>query len=367
MSEGTFGQLVLPVPVPAARNDLPITIAAKDVSLADPALDTLLSFIQAVLDYELTTAWAIRAPGSQVNKAARFTSTNDPTEGEFNDNQLPGLFLWRQKGDSATKYAADMPSTEETIILQWVFPPGFQHTERARNNIINGLSKALILTLEHGVHPAWTVASDNAAPAAIRLAGATPLAPTVYSGVALNGLVGGGTVNAARPVTVTTVAGSLPTFNTTDPIVITGTLPTGQTGWTESLYLTLPLGGETISGGWNLASVQSIAVPAQLLSTGSWTFGYAASPEKVYGSPVRRYAGFTQLRCQVGQRKPIKIKSGKDIEYDCVEFVIKAQELYTLNPANLQPWSAAVDGIGIRIEETIAGDPAVYQTADLDA
>lgn len=119
--------------------------------------------------------------------------------------------------------------------------------------------------------------------------------------------------------------------------------------------------------GKQFASVQSIAVPAQLLTTGSWTFGYAASPEKVYGSPVRRYAGFTQLRCQVGQRKPLKIKSGRDIEYDCVEFVIKAQELYTLNPANLQPWSAAVDGIGIRIEETIAGDPAVYQTADLDA
>jgi hypothetical protein len=88
MSDGTFGQLVLPVPVPAARNDLPIPIAAKDVSLADPALDTLLSFIQAVLDYELTVAWAVRAPGSQVNKAARFTSTNDPTEGEFNEDHV---------------------------------------------------------------------------------------------------------------------------------------------------------------------------------------------------------------------------------------------------------------------------------------
>jgi hypothetical protein len=293
--------------------------------------------------------------------------TNDPTEGPFNDNQLPGLFIWRQKGDTATKYAADMPSTEETIIIQWVFPPGFQATERERNNVINAISKIFILAVEQGVHPAWVVASDNAAPAAIRLAGATPTVITTYAGAALNGLVGGGTVNAARPVTVTTTAGSLATYNTTDPIVITGTLPTGQTGWTENLYLTLPLGGETISSGWNFASVQSIKVPAQLLTTGSWTFGYNASPEKVYGSPVRRHGGFTQLRCQVGQRKEIKIPSGKNIDYDCVEFVIKAQELYTLNPANLQPWSAAVDGIGIRIEETIAGDPAVYQTADLDA
>lgn len=361
-----FGALPLPVPVPTARTDLPTTIAATAVSLADPCLDTLLSYIQAVLDFELTTTWAIRAPGNQIKKAARFTSTNDPLEGTLLDNQLPGLFLFRSKGENATKYAGDLPATEEVLILQWVFPADTQHKERLRNNVINGLTKALVLALEHGVHPAWTVTTDNAQTAAIRLAAATPIAATVYSGAGLTGLTGGGTVNAARPVSVTTTAAT-GAYNVASAITITGTLPSGETGFTDTLQLTLANGGETIATGWNFASVQSITVPAQALTTGSWSFGYAASPEKVYGSPVRRHAGLTQLRCGVGQRKPLKIRAGQDIEYDCVQFEIRIQELFALDVANLQTWAQAVDGIGIRIQETIAEDDEIYQTADLDA
>lgn len=337
-----FGALSLPVPVPTARNDLPIPLTAGQTSLADPALDTLLSYIQAVLEYELTTAWAVRAPGNQIKKAARFTSTNDPLEGEFNDNQLPGLFLFRSKGEDFHRYAADLPATAETLLLHWVFPADTQHKERLRNNVINGLSKALVTWLEWGVHPAWVVAGDLAQPAAIRLAAATPTAAVVYSGAELNGLIGGGTVNAGRPVSVTTIA-AVGAYNTTDPITITGTLPSGETGFTDTLTLTAPNGGQTVISGWNFASVQSIAVPAQLLGTGSWTFGYAASPEAVYGSPVRRHAGLKQLRCEVGRRRPLVIQTGKDAraEYDCVEFVIHIQEMFAFDISVLPQWGPA--------------------------
>lgn len=358
-----FGELSLPVPIPASRTDLPVTIAAGATSLADPCLDTLLSYIQAVLEYELNTAWQVRAPGLQIKRAARFLSTNDPLEGELLDNQFPGLFLFRHKGE-AVKYSADAPSTDEVLLLQWVFPADTQHKERLRNNVINGLTKALVLALEQGVHPAWIVTTDLAQPAAIRLAAATPVVATVYSGAGLTGLIGGGTVNAARPVSVT-IAASPGAINTTDPIVITGTLPTGQTGFTDELQPTLINGGQTLSTGWNFASVQSISAPAQLLATGSWSFGFAESPETAYGSPVRRHAGLTQLRCGVGQRKPLKIRAGEDIEYDCVQFEIRIQEIFTLDVANLQTWAQAVDGIGIRIQETLAETPEIYQTADL--
>lgn len=360
----TFGSLALQIPAPSARTDLPITIAAANVSLADPCLDTLNSYIQAVLNYEGNTAWEVRAPGTQIKRMARFVSTNDPREGEFNDNMLPGLFLYRQKGTVSTKYADDLPATEEILILEWVFPADAQHKERARNNIINGLSKILVLALEQGVHPAWVVTSDNAQPTAIKLSAATPIVDTTYSGVALDGAIGGGAVNAARPVTVTTSV-AVGAYNITDPIVITGTLPSGETGFTDELILTNANGGETITGSWNFSSVQSIEVPAQALATGTLTFGYADSPEKAYGSPVRRHAGLTQLRCGVGERKPLVLKAGKDIEYDVVRFEIRTQELFTADASAYQTWAQAVDGIGIRIEETIAETPEIYQTADL--
>lgn len=360
----TFGALSLPVPVPAARNDLPIAISAPNTSLADPCLDTVLSYIQAVLNYDGNAAWEVRAPGTQIKRMARFTSTNDPLEGEFNDNQLPGLFLFRQKGETSTKYTDDLPSTEETLILQWVFPADTQHKERVRNNIINGLSKALVLALEQGVHPAWVVTTDNADPASIKPMISASVAPVTYSGVALNGSIGGGTINAARPVMITTraVVGG---YNIIDPIVFTGTLPSGEVGFTDEVFLTDADGGEVVFGSWNFASTQSITIPAQPLSTGAFTFGYADSPEKAYGSPVRRHAGLTQLRCGVGQRKPLKIRAGDEIGYDCVQFELRTQELFTADASAYQTWNEAVDGIGIRIQENIAETPEIYQTADL--
>jgi len=367
-----FGALPLPVPVPAARDDLVPPIPAARTSLGDPCLDTLLSYIAAVLEYLLTSAWATRAPGSQINRAARFLSTNDPREGNLSDNQVPGLFLFRSKGQTSSKYAADLPSTEEVLILDWVLPADAQFKDKARGNIINAITKALVLAIEHGVHPAWVVAADLAQPTAVRLDAATPVAPTVYSDADLDGAIGGGTVYAARPVTVTTAPRAVPTYNTTDPIVVTGTLPTGQ-GWTDTLYLTDPLGGETVATGWNFASAQSVAAPAQLLASGSWSFGFADSPEKPYGSPVRRYAGLLYSRCGVGERTTLKVTrgSGRDaastLEYQMFEFEIYVHEIYRVDQSVLPTWADAAEGIGIRIQETVAGTPEIYQTADLDA
>lgn len=333
-----FGALQLPAPAPAARPDLPTNLTVAQASLTDPALDTVLSFIAAVLNAQLSTAWAIRSPAPQKNQPARLTflSTNDPREGEFLDDQLPGLFLYRYQLEDTALYAADAPATTEVWRLDWVFPPDAQHKERVRNNIINGLIKSLVLACEQGRHPAWTVGGDNADPDAIKTSIATSTSLQTYTGAALNGAVGSGTVIAARLVSVTTAAAAL-AYNVTDPIVVTGTLDNGIT-FVDYITLTNTNGGETVTSSWNFATVTSIEVPAQLLTTGAFQFGHAVSPEKEYGSPLRRHAGLTQFRCSGARRVQFEIKMGKgaaarairkaDMQYDAVQFEFRVQEVF---------------------------------------
>lgn len=97
-----------------------------------------------------------------------------------------------------------------------------------------------------------------------------PVAPTTYSGVALAGAVHVDGFYFPRYPSVTTAA-SAATYNTTDPIVVTGTR--GGVVATVSLLLTDAGGDETIVGTTPLETVTSIAVPAQLQAAGGLSFG----------------------------------------------------------------------------------------------
>lgn len=85
-----------------------------------------------------------------------------------------------------------------------------------------------------------------------------------------NGALGGSFV-LARNVSVTSTTHS-GTYNIVDPIVFTGTDANGSV-ITESLYLTLVNGNETIYGVKGFKTVTSIAVPAQVDTLGTFTFG----------------------------------------------------------------------------------------------
>lgn len=108
---------------------------------------------------------------------------------------------------------------------------------------------------------------------------ATALTAQVYSGAALNGALAnpGPAVLDAPPsgkgprffsVTTTTDAA---TYNTTDPIVVTGKY--GGVAVTENILLTQAGGNETVLGNQPFDEVTSIAVPAQLTTDGAFTFG----------------------------------------------------------------------------------------------
>lgn len=103
---------------------------------------------------------------------------------------------------------------------------------------------------------------------------ATSLTAATYSGAALNGALanpGPAVIDLPMNVSVTTTSDAA-TYNTTSPIVVTGTDFDGNT-ITDSLLLTQANGNETISGTKGFATVVSIAVPAQLTVDGAFTFG----------------------------------------------------------------------------------------------
>lgn len=83
---------------------------------------------------------------------------------------------------------------------------------------------------------------------------------------------GSGRFAVPRNVTVTTTADAA-TYNTTDPIIVTGIRAWDGVTVAESIYLLTAGGDETIVGTTLFASVITIAVPAQLTTNGEFTFG----------------------------------------------------------------------------------------------
>lgn len=108
----------------------------------------------------------------------------------------------------------------------------------------------------------------------LKLSVATSLTAVTYSAATLDGALanpGPAAIDLPMNVSVTTTTDAA-TYNTTDPIVVTGTNFYGEV-ITESLLLTEAGGNETIVGTKGFATVVSIAVPAQLTTDGAFTFG----------------------------------------------------------------------------------------------
>jgi hypothetical protein len=323
----TFGALTLPAAVPGTDDGEGYTPAAA----GDPCLDTLLAFFSAVLIADVGDAWAERAPGTNEQPIVRAVFTHDPVENEFREALLPALFLWRPgEGAGVDEYAEDLLRDASTLRLWWVMPYAPDgDVQRQRMPLLNAVSKAIARACNAGRHPAWALAADSTAdPDAIRLATTNTTGAVTWSGVGLNGVVGGGSVFAGRAVTVTSSA-SAGAFNTTDPIEVTGLLA-GDVEHTESIYLTAANGGQTRTGIWLFESVTSVTRPAQTLAAGTLSIGYAASPEAPLGSLVKRAANLSKLNATTTKRRRFEIEDAAGERmgpFFAVEMAIAVEEI----------------------------------------
>lgn len=99
---------------------------------------------------------------------------------------------------------------------------------------------------------------------------ATTASEDTRSGAELDGALGG-TLDPPRNITITTTADAS-TYNTTDPIVVSGTDAAG-TSITENITLTNANGGETKTGLKVFATVTSVVFPAMLTTNGGIRVG----------------------------------------------------------------------------------------------
>lgn len=138
-----------------------------------------------------------------------------------------------------------------------------------------------------------SIATDNAA-------------AHVYSGVALNGALGG-TLDPPRYVSVKTAVQAA-TYKTgaSYPILFTGMY--GGAVVTESLLLTNAAGGETIIGNQPFDTVTSISVPQQLGAAGAFEFGVDGVASKSRGGARD---SFVAIRANAGGN----VKLGFDAGY----------------------------------------------------
>lgn len=141
--------------------DFPAPAVDDGEAVTDPALDLLLDFCQAVLNADLSAAWAAVSPSDP--KPVRFVFNHNPDLESFNDSETPALYMWRSD-DTA---GATQRLTQDIVVdsggfqALWVPPAMDQESKRAREGIRNGIKKSLKRALANGRHPAWVLDGDT--------------------------------------------------------------------------------------------------------------------------------------------------------------------------------------------------------------
>lgn len=149
-----YGSLAFPLPVPGATE-----------TPADHALDVLLAYLKAFLNYYGGAAWrAIYFAGETGQTLAPVMKTfaHDPTYDDFTEKHLPALFLFRNGGARSEDIAEDVRATTTTLTLWWVFPADRDQKRRVRQRaFLNGVAKLIDQALRKERDPVYVVTGDT--------------------------------------------------------------------------------------------------------------------------------------------------------------------------------------------------------------
>lgn len=326
----TFGSTELP----ASPTDLPV---------GDPALLKLGTYLQAVINAQLGTAWdAMRPRDGDFSLPVRAVLTHDPRRRSFNDARLPALFVFRTKG-GFVRGAEEFDSDATDICVIWIYPPEIQIKQVPREPFANAVAKVVRRALELERHPSWVDAGDpdprapsfDADVDSIVLAQATSTSAVSLSGAELDGAIGDSVMAPRRGLTITTSTTGSPAYNTSDPIEIAGVNLFGLDA-TWSLQLTQANGGETVALPQDVAQVTQVDLPEMLSALGSISIGTAAVQGR--GSNARERCRFDRCRLRSWQPQPFQIgvetARGKGVDnlvHDMVEMHLDVIETYQID------------------------------------
>lgn len=335
----SIGALSLPVAAPTAWPPLDKTLAP-----GDPALLTLGSFAATVLQADCGPAWEVLGGGKPVivdavdgtrdgDTAARSVYFSDPRLGYFAPENLPSLFVYRSEKGVRQRWSADFYRRKGAIGIAWL-PPRVEEDlqRRALDPFYNAIATSLERAFIFCRHASWVTPADATDGDGLLVSPvASPLVETTIT--SFDGALAASTTKPGRPVQIITSA-AVGAYNTTDPIEVTGILDSGVT-FTDNVYLTNANGGETLVGLWSFRPITQIVIPAQLLSTGAFTFGFYQSPDVKLGSLVQRATGFVEMRQREGAVKDIQVKrpNAQPIPFRGFEMLLDVTEELTIDLA----------------------------------
>lgn len=293
----------LPAAVPTRYAVGDRTSAIETRAPGDPALVPLASYVATVMQAQLGDAWTVLDSRAEVAIAGGVDGDRDganivreayyfdPRKGTFIEANLPGLFVYRfNQAAKNQRVAQDAHRRQGTIGILWIpgEPPtgdidaGEWHTFR------NSVSGSLHNALTWKRHPSWTVTADDAVPAGLKASTATSTSAVVLT--SFTGPLLAPVPKRAFSITTTAAPGA---YNIADPIIVTGTDERGS--FSVKLYLTSADGGETVATVLRFTAITKVELPAQLLTTGSYTLGWWANYEKTQGSLVMRACAFSRM------------------------------------------------------------------------
>lgn len=141
-------------------------------AIGDPALDKLAGFLKAAINADTRLAWAAVHPGIVPPEVTPvpvvFAHTHNPDDGEFTDNKLPALFLWRDSWTTARAVTSDWQQQVSRVAVLWVPPRADFEKARYREPFRNALAKAIHRNVERQRNPAWIASGDTDTTASYR-------------------------------------------------------------------------------------------------------------------------------------------------------------------------------------------------------
>lgn len=138
---------------------LPIAEPGPDDSVSDPLIDYTLSYFKAFINAYGATAWQAVMPNALPVTTVK---PNDPEELDFNERDLPCLYMWRTGADNGKpeRLAEDIWIMRDQLHVFWVFPPARQAIRALRGQFVAGMAKMLHVAIELGRDPSWVVPGD---------------------------------------------------------------------------------------------------------------------------------------------------------------------------------------------------------------
>jgi hypothetical protein len=117
-----FGALTFPAQIPGPNS-----------SVFDPALDAIGGYLSACLNDQLKSSWGAVNPGVPFVKSFR----TDTPGYEFNERDLPALFVWRS-GSVDEQVTDDWTETITEVTVTWVPQNAVQAKRSLRATGVNG-------------------------------------------------------------------------------------------------------------------------------------------------------------------------------------------------------------------------------------